>query len=181
MFLQRLFCTYTGVSSIMYILLFVELFFITVSYPSQFVPVRSGPCGFWHPETETGISWLKGNPAMWLNCDHCGHVFKKQRGFLIESAKSDFTYCRGFWENSAYKDYLPASHTWWQIMPPLHVIIKYQQKSQLKLSLLNLTYNFNAKAYQIVIKRWAMPTSNPMVHIYVLFCMYVCSYEISNK
>ena len=31
-----------------------------------------------------------------------------------------------------YKDNLPADQTWWRNLPPLHIIIKYQQKSQMK-------------------------------------------------
>ena len=30
------------------------------------------------------------------------------------------------------KDNLPAAQTWRRNLPPLHVIIKYQQKSQMK-------------------------------------------------
>ena len=52
-----------------------------------------------------------------------------------------------------FKDNQQAAQTWRQNLPPLHVIIKYQQKLQMKCVSTKSTDNLNVKAYQVVIKR----------------------------
>ena len=51
------------------------------------------------------------------------------------------------------KDNLPAAQTWQQNLPLVHVIIKYQEVSQMKCVSHNSSDNLNVKAYQVLIKR----------------------------
>ena len=46
---------------------------------------------------------------------------------------------------------LLAAQTWWQNLPPIHVIIKYRQKAQMKCVSHKLTDNLNVKAFLVVI------------------------------
>ena len=61
----------------------------------------------------------------------CGYI---SSNFVTAYKRALIGFCRNAVTRDmlTIKDNLPAAKTWQRYMPPLHIIIKYQQKSQMK-------------------------------------------------